>query len=296
MDQSAWIVIGRYENWITALNQPIPLWGLKPSYGAEFEGLVPGNLAWIYVTNPVGGVIGLAMVREKYIDQATPLWPEELAKRQVIWPLRFRLEIVRILPVDRWTDYAVSIHDFGLFLQKGFQRLSRQQHQTLLQRFGAWGKPTLGRFDSGATLWAPVSDSREEHRISLHRDLQELIAETGRLQHYHSQTEFPLGDGSEVLDVVWKREVTGAPTIAFEVELSASVENALSRLRLAHERWATRPCIVIGGMDPERVRRVLAGHSQDFPRMVRVCAEEQIREVHRLKRQLRSLEHDLGIF
>lgn len=298
MTDTAWIIIGRYENWVTALNQPIPLWGLKPSYRGEFEGLRPGSLAWIYVTNPVGGVVGLALIREKYIDEDTPLWPEELQKRRVIWPLRFRLEIVRMLPPNRWQKHAVPIHDFSLFMQKGFQRLTAAQHRVLIERFQqVLGLPSAAPLDAGATVWSPVSaEARHETSLSLHRDLQELLAEMGRLQHYHSQLEFPLGEGNDSLDVVWRREMSGVPTIAFEVELSASVEQALARLRIAHERWATRPCIVLGGDDPERIQSVLAQHSHRFAELVRVCSEEQVRKVHTLKRELRSLEESLGIY
>lgn len=42
---NAWIIIGEAENWRTALNQPIPLWGLRPSYGAEFATIPLGALA-----------------------------------------------------------------------------------------------------------------------------------------------------------------------------------------------------------------------------------------------------------
>jgi hypothetical protein len=33
--------------------------------------------------------------------------------------------------------------------------------------------------------------------------------------------------------VVWKRELDGVPTFAFEVEMSGNIEKAISRLKLA---------------------------------------------------------------
>jgi hypothetical protein len=89
---SAWLIIGAEENWRTALDQPVPLRGLKPSYAAEFSNLWEGSRPWLYVTHPVRGVVGLARVREKYKDESTPLWPDDIREGRVIWPLRFRLE------------------------------------------------------------------------------------------------------------------------------------------------------------------------------------------------------------
>ncbi|MCX8072136.1 MAG: hypothetical protein N3C12_06770 [Candidatus Binatia bacterium] len=298
LNKTAWIIIGRYENWIKALNQPLPLWGLKPSYRAEFASLSPGSLAWVYVNKPIAGVVGLAMIRDKYIDEHTPLWPEELEENKVIWPLRFRLEIIRIFPERRWADRAIPVSHFRLYMQRGFQRLSSQQHLWLREEFnGAFGLPPEASLDGGPTVWTPkVADRNDEAMVSLHRSLQELVAEMGRLQHYHSQIEFPLDDDSEKLDVVWKRELGGVPTIAFEVEVSGVTTNALDRLRIAHERWAARPCIVVGGEDVTFVERNLTQSDDQFVRSIRVCPERQIRDVHRLKRRLRSLEETLGIY
>ncbi len=252
----------------------------------------------MYVASPVGGIVGLGLIREKYFDRDTPLWPEEVATQRAIWPPRLRLEILRILPPRTWGTAAVSIRDFNLSTQKGFQRLTAEQHRILLDRFyKKLGLPPSAPLDSGATASPAVSaEGRVETSLSLHRDLQEVLAEMGRLQHYHSQVEFPLGEGSDALDVVWQQEMSGVPTIAFEGELSGSIDQALARLRIAHERWATRPCIVVGGDNPQKIQNTLAQHSHQFARLVRVCAEEQVRKVHTLKRELRSLEGSLGIY
>jgi hypothetical protein len=37
-----WLIIGVPKNWETALSQPVPLWGLKPRYQAEF-GIILNN-------------------------------------------------------------------------------------------------------------------------------------------------------------------------------------------------------------------------------------------------------------
>jgi len=293
----AWIIIGRVENWETALNQPLPWWGLKPSYEGEFRLLPEGSLAWLYATNPVGGVIGLALIRNKYVDERTPLWPDEKRTGRVIWPLRFRLEIVKLLPEERWRTSAIGISDFKLFMQKGFQPLSSQQHDELLRRFRErFGFLSTETLHQGSTIVSPelVYDRAANASLSLHEQLQELVAEVGRLQHYHSQMGFPTENGR--IDVVWKREINGAPTIAFEVELTPSVDEALQRLHWAHERWSARPCVVT---PPEARDSIVASLDQwprGFAQLVRVCSDIEMREVHKLKRDLRSLEERLGIY
>lgn len=303
----AWLIIGSQENWRVALNQPIPLWGLKHSYRSEFANLVEGSPAWLYATRPVGGVIGLATIREKYIDASIPLWPDELNAQRVIWPLRFRLEITKLIPPDRWEEHAIDIRDFGLPWRRGFQRLAPEHARLLAQRFQnrfSWpGEPAADGGPSFVEIGRRVREPDQRTRpvagdLPLHRRLQELVAEIGRLQHFHSQLEFPipLEGGGRSLDVVWKREVSGAPTFAFEIELSGAIERAVLRLKFAHDRWNSRPCVVAPADWHAQIRQVLAVQEVGFSRRVALCSADQIEDLGRRKRDLRALEEELGIY
>ena len=76
-----WLVIGIPRNWETALSQPVPIWGLKPRYQVEFQAMNVGDLLWLYSTSPVGGVIGVGVVKDKYIDNVNLIWEEELKRK-----------------------------------------------------------------------------------------------------------------------------------------------------------------------------------------------------------------------
>ncbi|HXG51492.1 MAG TPA: hypothetical protein VNN77_08835 [candidate division Zixibacteria bacterium] len=296
----AWIIIGAVENWRAALNQPIPLWGLRESYGKDFARLPTSGVAWLYATSPVKGVIGLAVIREKYIDESTPLWPEEIQKRRVIWPLRFRLEVTKLIPETEWESAAIAVNDFRLFWQKGFQKLSAEQNRELAERFlrrYRWNN--FRDIENGPTIESPAMVAEAPRGSEPpHRRLQEILAEVGRLQHYHSQLEYPIApEGSrKTLDVVWKREMSGVPAFAFQVEFSGAVEQAVLRLKFAYDNWNSRPCIVAPSDVHRPILDIVSSQPAAFAASVRLCSDGQILELHRRKQELRSLEQQLGIY
>lgn len=241
----------------------------------------------------------MAAIREKYVDEKTPLWPDQVRDRKVIWPQRFRLDIKKLIPEEEWGSRAVRITDFGLFWQKGFQRLSLEHDRELARRFRErYRWDDLECIEKGRTIESPAVAEPSESVEGTHRSLQEILAEIGRLQHYHSQLEYPIPlEGLErTLDVVWKREMSGVPTFAFEVERSGAVEKAVLRLKFAYDRWNTRPCIVVPQDLYPDVRAIVSAQEARFSERVRICSEEEILELHRRKRDLRSLEQKMGIY
>jgi hypothetical protein len=51
------------------------------------------------------------------------VWPDELRQREVIWPLRFRIHVLKVLPQPNWENKNIKINDFGLLWRIGFQLL-----------------------------------------------------------------------------------------------------------------------------------------------------------------------------
>ena len=122
-------------------------------------------------------------------------------------------------------------------MQSGFQLLPNDEAVELFRRAEkVFGKFTIDGINEGPTIpeLEIGKDVKKDKKIS-HRKLQEQIAEIGKLQFYYSELEYPLPISSENrnLDVVWKRELDGVPTFAFEVEMSGNIEKAISRLKLA---------------------------------------------------------------
>jgi len=157
-----WLVIGIPKNWETALSQPVPIWGLKPRYQTEFQAMNIGDLLWFYSTSPIGGVIGVGTVKDKYVDNINLIWEEELKKKETIWPLRFRIHVLKVLPQTRWKTDRIKINDFGLFWQVGFQSLKSEHASELFARaqepLGAINQENL--FAGATIIESPVM--REE--------------------------------------------------------------------------------------------------------------------------------------
>lgn len=305
-----WLVIGVPKNWETALSQPVPIWGLKPRYQAEFQAMNIGDLLWFYVTSPVGGVIGVGMVKDKYTDNTKLIWPEERRQKEVIWPLRFRIQVLKVLPQPRWETDKIKINDFGLFWQIGFQLLKDKHVSELFKRvkitFGAIEEKDLF---AGATIPQPslilkekevlYTPSLEKAEFTInHRDLQNKIAEIGKLQFYYTELEYPveLSNERKNLDVVWKREIDGMPTYAFEVELSGTFEKAVDRLKFAFQKWNSRPRIIVPKKFVKKVYNVVDISGRDFSENIKIYEPLEIFKLWNKKRELKSTEQNLEIY
>lgn len=303
-----WLVIGVPKNWETALSQPVPIWGLKPRYQAEFQAMNIGDILWSYSTSPIGGIIGVGVVKDKYIDNMNLVWEEELRRKEVIWPLRFRMHVLKILPRERWKTDKIKINDFGLFWQIGFQLLKEEYVIELFKRskdvFGTINKESLF---AGPTVMQPLIVKEKqpvytpflgETLVDSHKEIQNRIAEIGKLQFYYTETEYPITLPSEKknLDVVWKREIDGVPTFAFEVELSGMIEKAVARLKFAYKRWNSRPRIVIPKEFSKKTNNIISAEDRDFCRYFKIYEPAQVTELLAKKRELKTLEQNLEIY
>jgi len=302
-----WLVIGIPKNWETALSQPVPIWGLKQKYQREFQVMKIGDILWFYATNPVRGIIGLGIVKDKYIDPVNLVWENELIKKEVIWPLRFRIHVLKILTLHRWEKDCIKINDFNLFWQTGFQLLNERDAIELKKRAEImFGVITLEKIFTGATLSEPlfVKEKVTEYYTgkkqegASHRKLQEQIAEIGKLQFYYSQIEYPLQLPGEKksLDVIWKREIDGSPTFAFEIELSGGLERAVKRLNFSFRKWNSRPRIIIPKEVTKKLHNILTTTERDFAEQLKIYTPYQVVELLGKKRELRKMEQNLNMY
>jgi len=303
-----WLVIGIPKNWETAFSQPVPIWGLKPRYQAEFQAMNIGDFLWFYATSPVAGIIGVGMVKDKYIDNVNLIWDEELKRKEVIWPLRFRIHVLKVLPIERWKTDGIKINDFGLFWQVGFQLLKEEHAIELFKRARkSFGIPQTDNLFVGTTIIQPLIrekqpvyiPSLEKETIFSHKQLKNQIAEIGKLQFYYTETEYPIELPGEKrnLDVVWKREIDGVPTFAFEIELSGMIEKAVDRLKFAFRKWNSRPRIIIPKKFIKKVYNIIAiTDDKYFSKEFKIYEPAQIVELLNKKRTLRIIEQNLGIY
>ncbi|MEM2918862.1 MAG: EVE domain-containing protein [Candidatus Altiarchaeota archaeon] len=303
-----WLVIGVPKNWETALSQPVPLWGLKPHYQLEFKSMNVGDILWFYATSPIGGIIGIGVVKDKYVDNTNLVWEEELKQKEIIWPLRFRIHVLKVLPKHEWKMNRIKINDFNLFWQLGFQLLRSEHIVELFKRSkNVFGDINQATVFYGPTLVQPTlvreeqvlyAVSEEKEGIFTHKKLQEWIAEIGKLQFYYTEVEYPIELPSErkSIDVVWKREINGAPTFTFEIELSGMVEKAIERLKFAFARWNSRPRIIAQEELFKRINNLLFNTDKDFKKEIKIYSPQQILDLLNKKRAVRITEQNLKIY
>lgn len=303
-----WLVIGIPKNWETAFSQPVPIWGLRPRYQAEFQTMNVGDILWFYVTSPVAGVIGMGIVKDKYIDNVNLVFPEEWKKKEVIWPLRFRIQVLKVLPQLKWETDKIKIEDFGLVWQIGFQLLKDTHATELFNRAKIIFR--IGEekdIFAGATITPPplileekptLLTLEEEKLIATHRDLQNQVAEIGKLQFYYTELEYKIELPSEKksLDVVWKREIDGVPTFAFEIELSGTIEKAIDRLKFAFKKWNSRPRIIIPEKLVKKVYNIVDVSEKDFSNSIKIYTPLQVVKLWNKKRELKDLEQILEMY
>src|SRR5262245_48372127 len=100
--------------------------------------------------------------------------------------------------------------------------------------------------DEAMTLDAPAAAERREKTLT-HKEAQAMLVEIGIMLGKHAEAEF------EHYDVVW-RDAASSPRLShvFKVQISGSVDSALTRLKHAYDAQRSRPFLVIAG---ERDRR-----------------------------------------
>jgi hypothetical protein len=304
-----WLVMGKEYNWETALTQPLPIWGLKDRYFGEFARLNVGDYLIFYVVSPVTGIIGLGKVKDKYVDRQNLVWEDEKKQGRVVWPLRFRIEVVHLLTKNLWRNKSgelspVAISDLNIMWRIGFQELSAEYASKIFNRIQEkWGVG-LGK---GANLLTSsiISENlanyeTQEQKLEVtpaikeHNRIQNIIAEAGRLQHYFTELEYPLENRR--LDVVWKREMQGVPTFAYEIELSGGIEKALMKLRLAFKLWNSRPLLILPKEEHPKVESLIQNEERIFKENVHFYEPKILEELLAKKRDLRTFEEKLRIY
>ncbi len=120
-----------------------------------------------------------------------------------------------------------------LLVSKG--ELQRQHSRwTLTQR----GRRRLETEEARMTPDVPAATAAP-HKIT-HKEAQQMLIEIGRMLGRHAEAEF------DYYDVVW-RESIASPRLShvFEVQISGSVDSALTRLKHAYDTQRSRPFLVI---------------------------------------------------
>jgi hypothetical protein len=137
------------------------------------------------------------------------------------------------------------------------------------------------------TLDASAAPAERKEKTLTHKEAQAMLVEIGQMLGKHAEAEF------EHYDVVW-RDSASSPRLShvFEVQISGSVDSALTRLKHAYDAQRSRPFLVVAG---ERDRRFagkrLTGSFHEIWDIITVIG---VGELQRLHESLKVHENLLG--
>ncbi len=126
------------------------------------------------------------------------------------------------------------------------------------------------------TLDARSGAIERKEKPLTHKEAQAMLVEIGLILGKHAEAEF------EHYDVVW-RDTVSAPRLShvFEVQISGSVDSALTRLKHAYDSQRSRPFLVVAG---ERDRRFagkrLSGSFHEIWEIVTVIGVGELRRLY----------------
>mgnify|MGYP000265223358 FL=1 len=273
-----WLVVGSVRNWQIAFEHG-NIWGLKETQRHLWDQLKEDDILLFYATSPVKGIIGYGVVRTKF-RQDQPLWPQELQKNRVIWPLRFEFDVIYCLPPDKWESQKLTSKE--LFPRAGFQPLRENTAKQLIALFEEPQYP--------ARVHKPPKVA--EPALS-HEELKKALIEIGKLQNFIAESEYPFDGGR--LDVVWRRVERSVPTYVFEIQLGGNIYQALAKLKHAYDLWNSHIFLIVSLNELNKITELLSGTFHEIRDKLKVIDCSKVQELLRRKKSYKNLEKELGI-
>jgi predicted RNA-binding protein len=283
----SWLAVGAPENWETAFNQG-NIWGLRSTQKVLWERIAEGDVVLFYATMPIKKIIGYGTISSKF-KQDKPLWPEELKKNRVIWPLRFEFDVVFRFRREEWKTSGITHPDLIYRVRSGFQELSKEISESLIEELNKSYKRT----PAIVGLSYARESKREFGHISMHDNLKEKLLIIGGLQKFIAEKEYKLDGGR--LDVTWRRVERGVPTYVFEIQIGGNINDALAKLKHAFDLWNSRLYLIAKMEDREKVNNLLEGTFHEIRDHLKFITPEEVRELYKLKLDLHKLEDRIGI-
>jgi len=286
--QQYWLIVGSEKNWQVAFASK-NLWGLKDfrELRSLWNMLREGDGLLFYVSKPVHGIVGIGHVVSKF-KQTDPLWPEEIKRNEVIWPLRFEFDIEYCLPPSLWKSKRYTSHNLQMISRMVFQCFPIEEVNAARMALGL--QPIT---EPLSTVSAEVYSTGETIEIK-HDDLKSYLAEIGQLQGYIADEEYPME--STYLDVVWRRVERSVPTFVFEVQVSGDIYSAMVKLKHAIDLWNSHIFLIAGQKDKSKYQEFVAGTFHEVEDEMKFIDVAAIKPLLDKKRDYKETERILGIF
>lgn len=294
----SYLIVGTTENWESAFRNNPPVWGFTEREQTTWENLKSGDILYLYAAARARGVIGKGLLLNKFIGSA-PYWGREIEINVVKWKFRFYIQPLTILPKDLWIANkgpipSSSFDILGAALQgKQILLLNKEQVKKLEEQMNPW----RGIIPRGSTIESSKDEVREtpEKSYDEHTNLIEIVEQMGRLQNFYCEREFSIPNEQRRIDVVWKREVKGTPTYAFEVELSGSLDRAINKLNRCFQLWNTEPRVILPNKDITRTSAIVCNFDTRFQKAVITVDCDRLKQIYEKKREFKNLEREMGL-
>lgn len=287
-----WLVVGAVQNWVTAFEHG-NIWGLRKTQQHLWDSLSENDRVVFYATHPVGGIIGHGRVRTKF-RQDKPLWPEEVRKNEVIWPLRFEFDVESCLRKEEWKNKKLVSK--AIWPRAGFQLLSEDIAEKFISAIGTIEYVVPTEEVPSVAEEAPAYEMVPEKEIRAppsHDDLQRKLVEIGKLQGYLAEQEYSFALGK--LDVVWRRVLNSVPTYVFEIQVGGDIYHALAKLKDAFDLWNSHIFIVAADAEQSKVENLLSGAFHEINSRIKFIELEKVDELYKRKKAYFDLEKESGI-
>lgn len=288
MPKQYWLLVGTQRNWKFSFENG-NLWGLKNFREtlALWNLLQEGDKVLFYVSKPVSGVVGIATVTTKF-RQTSPLWPEEIRRNTVIWPLRFEFDIEYCLNPSMWETRCYRETNLQLTTRMVFQCVPLCVVQAARTHFGLQGEEAQtvepGVSPAPVISGAPAPD---------HDLIKQRLCEVGRVQGFLAEEEYPIE--SNRLDVVWRRVERSVPTYAFEVQVGGDIYHALAKLKHAYDLWNSHIFLAAPLDARAKFEELVSGSFNEVRQRVGFLELAAVEELHRRKTSYFELEKRLRL-
>lgn len=245
-----------------------------------------GDGLLFYVSKPVHGIVGFGRVDTKF-RQSEPLWPEEIRRKEVIWPLRFEFNIEYCLPPQLWQTHKYTSQDLQLITRMVFQCYPVEEVNAARVALGL--VPITENLNS---VTFDISVPEPDKKVN-HNDIAADLIEIGRLQGFICEREYSLE--STRLDAVWRRVERSVPTYVFEVQSEGDIYHAISKLKHAFDLWNSHIFLVASNKDRAKYSELLAGTFHEIADKIQFIEISLVRQLLAKKRDYRDMEQALGI-
>jgi len=282
-----WLIVGVEKNWKVAFANN-NIWGLKDfrETKALWNMMREGDGLLFYVSKPVHGIVGTGYVTTKF-RQTNPLWPDEIRKNEVLWPLRFEFDIEYCLPPSLWKSHRYSSHDLQMVTRMVFQCYPLEEVDLARTALGLRPLNDIAITPAAELKCAAVKPSLN------HDEVKSLLAEIGRIQGFVADEEYPIDDNR--LDVVWRRVERSVPTYVFEVQIGGDIYHAMAKLKHAFDLWNSHIFLVAGLSEKGKYEELISGTFHEVACRMQFIDVTFVRELFLKKKDYKEMERSLGI-